>query len=264
MGMITLDDISQKGLIRSVSRAVTILMLFKDHDELGIANISKMLGIPKGTVHALVKTLAHHDFLEKNESTQKYRCGLEAFQLGMSFARRMDLRRIAAAELEKLCYKVDETVHMAVLVNGMCVNVDRFSPNKPFLLIPQTGSAIPAHCTATGKVLLSQLSEDQLNAVIEKCGLVKYTEYTIDNINTLKTHLKQVREDGYAISDQEAIIGLTCIAVPIRDNSGSIVAAISIASDTQSVANDNKKNDYIQMISETAVKISSYLGYNSQ
>lgn len=259
-----MDNNSPKGLVRSVSRALTILMLFKDHDELGIANISKMLGIPKGTVHALVKTLAQHDFLEKNESTQKYRCGLEAFQLGMSFARRMDLRRIAAAELEKLCYRVDETVHMAVLVNGMCVNVDRFSPNKPFLLIPQTGSAIPAHCTATGKVLLSQLSEEQLNAVIEKCGLDKYTDYTVDNIDALKKHLKMVRENGYAISDQEAIIGLTCIAVPIRDHSGSIVAAISIAGDTQSLTSNNKRNDCILMISESAEKISSYLGYNNK
>lgn len=259
-----MDDISQKGLVRSVSRAVKILMLFKEHDELGIANISQMLGIPKGTVHALVKTLAQHDFLEKNESTQKYRCGLEAFRLGMSFAMRMDLRRIAAAELESLCYRADETVHMAVLVNGMCVNVDRFSPNKPFLLIPQSGSAIPAHCTATGKVLLSQLSEDQLNAVIERCGLVKYTDYTVDNIDTLKKHIDQIRKDGYAISDQEAVIGLTCIAVPIRDHSGSIVAAISIAGDTQSITNNNKQHEYIEMISESAEKISSYLGYNSK
>ncbi len=258
------QDIDSRSGIQSVDRALHILKLFKEYDELGISMISRLLGLPKGTVHGLVKTLERNGFLEKNDKTQRYRCGMEAFKLGMSFAARMDLRRISANRAQKLCEEIQETVHLAVLMDGMCLNVDQFSPARPFLLIPQVGSAVPAHCTATGKVLLSQLNEEQLHAVIERSGLIGYTKYTVANIDDLQLQIQEVRDKGYAISNQEALLGLTCIGAPIKDYTGSITAAISVAGSTETVMKEGRRRKIIDAVIRAADDISSDLGFEKK
>lgn len=252
------------GAIQSVERALNILKLFKEYDELGITQLSQLMELPKGTVHGLVKTLEQNGFLEKTSETQRYRCGVEVFKLGMSIAVRMDVRRIASDRAQELCRLVQETVHLAVLMDGMCVNIDRFSPSKPFLLIPQVGSAVPAHCTATGKVLLSQLTDEQLQALVERNELSAYTEHTVTDLEALRRQLQQVRERGYAVSNQEALLGLTCIAAPIRDFTGSIAAAISVAGGTESVMEKERNRMIINAVTGTAAAISSDLGYEEK
>lgn len=252
-----------RGGIQSVERALDILTLFKENSELGITQISGILGLPKGTVHGLVKTLEERGFLEKDPENKRYRCGLEAFKLGISMAMRMDVRQIASERAQSLCNEIQETVHLAVLIDGMCVNIDRFSPLKPFMLIPQLGSAVPAHCTATGKVLLSQLNEEQLDAIIERSGLVRYTKYTITEIDILKEQLQEVRAKGYAISNQEALVGLSCMAAPIRDYTGAIAAAISIAGSTETIMEEKRFKTVVAATKAAADDISKKLGYES-
>lgn len=249
------------GGVQSVERALHILNLFKEHDELGITRIAEILNLPKGTVHGLVKTLVQNGFLEQNDQTQRYRCGVEVFKLGMSVARRIDIRHIAAERARKLCDATQETVHMAVLMDGMCVNVARYTPARPFLLIPQVGTAVPAHCTATGKVLLSQLNDEQLQAVIDHNGLQGYTRHTITDPAELRRHLEEVRRKGYAVSDQEALLGLTCLAAPVRDHTGTIVAAISVAGGADSIMEKEKLDWLLEAVITAAAEISSGLGY---
>ncbi len=249
------------GTIQSVERALNILKLFKDNEELGITQIASLLNLPKGTVHGLVKTLEKNGFVEQNEGNLKYHCGMESFKLGMISAMRMDLRRLASQRAQKLTDELEETVHLAVLMNGMCVIIDRFSPSKPFLLIPQVGSAVPAHCTATGKVLLSQMNDTQLKAVVERCKLDSYTKHTVTNLEELRQQLEEVRLKGYAISDQEALLGLTCIAAPVKDYTGSVTASLSVAGSSESFMEKGRKETVIAAVVEAAKDISSCLGY---
>lgn len=250
-----------KGSIQSVERALNILKLFKDNEELGITQIASLLNLPKGTVHGLVKTLEKNGFVGQNEENQKYHCGVESFKLGMNSAMRMDMRRLASQRAQKLTDKLEETVHLAVLMNGMCVIIERFSPSKPFLLIPQVGSAVPAHCTATGKVLLSQLNDDQLKAVVERCGLESYTKHTVTDLDKLILQLDEVRRRGYALSEQEALLGLTCIAAPIKDYTGSVTASLSVAGSSESFMEEGRTDEIIAAVIEAARDISSCLGY---
>jgi IclR family transcriptional regulator, KDG regulon repressor len=179
----------------------------------------------------------------------------------MISAMRMDLRRLASRRAQKLTDELEETVHLAILMNGMCVIIDRFSPSKPFLLIPQVGSAVPAHCTATGKVLLSQMNDTQLKAVVERCKLDSYTKHTVSNLEQLRQQLEEVRLKGYAISDQEALLGLTCIAAPIMDYTGSVTASLSVAGSSESFMEEGRTDNVIDAVVEAAKEISSCLGY---
>ncbi len=250
-----------RGNIQSVDRALKILKLFKHDDLLGISEISRKLDLPKGTVHGLVKTLERNGFLKKSEENQRYSCGVEAFKLGMSVAVRMDLRRIASQRARILCDEVQESVHLAVLLDGMCVNIEQFSPDKQFLLIPQVGSAVPAHCTATGKALLSQLQPEQLEAVIRRTGLPRYTQYTVTDERQLQRYLQEVRDRGYAVSNQEALLGLSCVGAPIRDYTGKVAAAISVAGSTESVMENGRHLFIVDAVRKAAADISSDLGY---
>lgn len=251
------------GGVQAVERALHILNLFKEYDELGITQMSEFLNLPKGTVHGLVKTLVQKGFLEQNELTQRYRCGVEVFKLGMNVARRLDIRRIAGERAGKLSDETQETVHLAVLMDGMCVNVARYTPARPFLLIPQVGTAVPAHCTATGKVLLSQLNDEQLQAVIDRNGLPGYTEYTVTDPAELRSRLDEVRARGYAVSDQEALLGLTCLAAPIKDHTGAIVAAISVAGGTAAITEKERLHWLIGAVITAGADISAGLGFES-
>lgn len=252
------------GSIRSAERALNILKLFKEEDEAGISEISRKLNLPKGTVYGLVKTLVQSGFLEKNEETRRYRCGVEIFRLGMRVAVSMDIRRISAECARKLCEEVREAVHLSVLMDGMCVNVDQFNPVKQFLLIPQVGSAVPAHCTATGKCLLSQLSDEQLQTVIKRVGLPRYTPHTITEETELRRQLQEIRDREFAVADQEALLGLSCVGAPIKDYSGKVVAAISVAGSTETVMKKERFREIVRAVKRAAGDIADKLGYEER
>lgn len=250
-----------KGGIQSIRRALAILALFKENKELGITQIANALSLAKGTVHGLVKTLESCGYLEQNPHNQKYSYGIEVFKIGLTFASRMDLREVATGHARKLCDDLDETVFIAVLLGGMCVIVDRYSPNRPFILVPQIGSSIPAHCTAIGKVLLAGITEIQLEKVIKTVGLASYTANTIVDLKKLKEVLEEVREKGYNVTHQEALLGLSCVAAPIRNHSGQVVAAISVSASTDSISSNKRLSKIIAKVISAAQDISTAMGF---
>jgi len=249
------------GSVQSVARAMKILKLFKTHEELGITQIAQKLNLSKSTVYGLVQALKVEGFLEKNSNNKSYICGLEAFKLGMSFASRMDLRNISAERARTLSEEVGETVHLSVMLGGRCINVARFNPDRLFMLIPQLGTFIPAHCTAMGKVLLASLNREQLHSTIKEVGLDNYTPYTITSLQDLENQLEKVRQQGYAVSNQEALLGLSCVAAPIRDYTGQVAAAISVAGSTESLMQKDRKEKTIHEVVKAALDISNRLGY---
>lgn len=259
-----MDSLSlSRGGIQSVKRALAILALFKEKKELGITQIAKELSLAKGTVHGLVKTLESCGYLRQNPDNQKYCYGIEVFLIGLTFASRMDMREVAARYSQKLCDDLNETVFVAVMLGGICVIVDRYSPNRPFIFVPQIGSSIPAHCTAIGKVLLAEITEIQLEKLVKTVGLAKYTANTIVDLEKLKEVLENTRRDGFNVTHQEALQGLSCVAAPISNHSGQIVAAISVSGSTESFGTKKRLHKIIEKVVTTARDISKAMGYES-
>jgi DNA-binding IclR family transcriptional regulator len=255
-----------KKLIQSVVRALKILEYIaeksnnKNDNLVGVTDVSEGLGLSKSTVHGLITTLEQMGYIHQDKFTSKYSLGIKLFELGQNFFDNMDLCKIAYPFISELSEKTGETVHLATLVEGEVLYLDKIDSPHAIGMLSKIGRRNYAHCTGVGKVLLSELSDNELNDIIDKKGLLKYTENTITNKKQLKEHLKQVQEQGYSFDLEEIEYGLHCIAAPIRDIRGNVIAAISISGPKTRLPIEKLKNS-IDDIKDSSRKISYNLGY---
>lgn len=248
-------------VIQSLARAANILehlAVHKGGD--GLSNISRGLGLSKSTTHSLITTLEKLGYVQQDQVTGKYALGLKLFELGQVVHASMDLRTIAMPHLHALAEKYQETVHLAVLSKGEVVYIDKVDSPRSIRIISQVGGRNPAHCTGVGKVLLAGLTEGELERVIREKKLQRFTANTITDPGELKTLLDQVRVDGYAQDQEEIEIGLSCVAAPVKNHSGTIIAAISLSGPTGRIANGSISELTVDIV-EAARLISGQLGY---
>ena len=216
--------------VQVLDRALGILeSLSKEGPELGPAELSEMLDLHKSTVHRLLMVLERHRLIERRPQNGKYRLGMRLFELGSQAVAQLDLRERAKPYLERVVSETGETAHICIL-NGdrmlSIVNVE--SPHT--LRTPSTvGQRTPLHCTSVGKTLLAFLPEDEADELITNCELTRYTDRTLTTRMKLKAELKLIRRRGYAMDNGEIEEGLRCLAAPVWDYSGKVIAALSIA-----------------------------------
>jgi DNA-binding IclR family transcriptional regulator len=212
--------------IRAVERALEVLLCFTGQTpELSMSQISEMTGINKSTVHRLLSTLERKRFVERDQSTGAYRPGLRLLQVASLAMEQNNLRRLAASFLQDLRDRFRENVNLAILDGADVVYVDVIEGSQRVKLAATTGQRLPAFCTASGKAILAFLPEDQVKHVLDR-GMPEYTPATITSIDRFFENLGQIRERGFAISDQEFEDGINAIAAPICNRP---IASISIA-----------------------------------
>lgn len=248
-------------MIQSVVRATSILeFLAANSDSETLANISRGIGLSKTTTYSLIRTLEQLGYVHQDQSTGKYSLGLKLFELGQVVHSRMDLRTIARPLLYELAKKYEETVHLAVLSKGEVVYIDKVDGSRSIRIASQVGGRNPAYCTGVGKVLLADLSPAEVDKAISTRKLEKFTAKTIIDPALLKEHLEKVRADGYALDEEEIEVGLSCVAAPIKNHRGQVVAAISLSGPTNRMASSTVQQITADL-TETARLISSQLGY---
>ncbi|KKM11419.1 IclR family transcriptional regulator [Clostridiales bacterium PH28_bin88] len=254
---------SQKtaNTIQSIDRAINVLECFTSgRHELGVTEISKLLELHKSTVHGILTTLEYRRYLEQNPETGKYKLGLKLFELGNLVQDGMDLKVVAGPFLQRLVEEHGETVHLVIMDQGEAVYIDKRDSHQSMRMVSQVGKRLPCHCTGVGKTLLAFLPEEQLEAVIREKGLARFTGNTITEPAALKEHLREVRQRGYAIDDQEITEGLTCVAAPIRNHTGNVVAAMSVAGPSIRMGRE-KIGGIIISVTKAAEELSEKLGY---
>ncbi len=248
---------------QALRRALSILNSFsQDNLELSLADISKSLSLPKGTVHRLLSSLRHQSFIEQNESNHKYRLGWRLFELGACVDTINILQKKAHPYLEELCEKSKETVHLAVLKDGDIFYIDKIIGAHRITIVTSVGLRLPSHIGGLGKSLIAFFPEEDLDKIFKGKPLMKFTKNTITDLDKLKLALKKVRESGFAIDNEEFEIGLTCVGVPIKDFTGKAVAAISISGPTLRM-NKDMMPYYIKLALEAGKKISTALGFKN-
>jgi IclR family KDG regulon transcriptional repressor len=251
----------QSRKIGSVQRAIDILNLF-DHQipELGTTEIARALGLHKSTTASLVSTLAANGFLNQNPETRKYRLGLRLVERAFAMLDQVEIRQIAYPCLQGLRDQWNETVNLAILDSADVVYIERMLGTKALGMRSEVGRRAPAHSTALGKALLSCFPIADVKAFVAAHGLPVATPKTITDPDKFYGELDQVREQGYAVDDEENEIGGRCIAVSIFDHTGKAIAAVSISAPTARLP----MSDVPQagaMVRETAKAISRGLGY---
>ncbi len=254
-----------KNLVQTIERLAFILDIIGQYPNgLSLGDLSREAGLPKGTVHRLVRSMAYFDFIRQDPTTKNYQLGFKLVDLGNRLLSQIDLRSEAHPYLIRLSESVKETIHLVVLDEDKALYIDKVNFHTSYSglqMISRLGSRIGLHCSSVGKVLLAHMENGEAEAIITKTGLTKRTANTITDPARLMRYLASVRKNGYAIDDEENEEGIRCVAAPIRDESGKVKAAMSISGPTTRITLDRIETDLKNRVRETANQISAKIGY---
>lgn len=217
-------------LVPAVARALDVLELFLESEApLSAPDVMRRLGLPRTTVHELVTTLAARSYLvAAPDQPGRYRLGVRTYQLGSRYAEQLDLAaegRQVAREVAQTC---DETVHVAILEDTDVIYIAKVDSTHAVRMVSAAGRRLPAHCTSVGKMLLASLPEAELDARLGG-ELAAMTPDSITDPAALRTALAAIRARGTAFEHRESNPDVSCVAAPVRDGSGRVVAALSIS-----------------------------------
>jgi IclR family KDG regulon transcriptional repressor len=248
-------------IIQAVERALKILDLFDEHEtELKITDISERMQLHKSTVHSLLKTLQVHGYIDQNPENGKYRLGMKLFERGNFVIHGLDVRKVAKRYLVDLSLKTGQTTHLVILDDKEGVYIDKVEGPMATILYSRIGRRIPVHSSAVGKVLVAFQPEEELRKILDGYQYVAQTPNTITNEQEFRKELEKVRQAGYAVDNQENEPGVRCIAVPIRNHTGQVVAAVSISTLVTRV-DDQMLMDFLAMLRPAAEEMSQQMGY---
>ncbi len=216
-----------KGGVQSLNRALDILeTLALQPEGLTLTELSHRVGLHKSTVHRLLSTLATRNYVEF--SGAGCRLGLRVADLGSRLLNSMELRTESAPLLRQLSHRLQRVVHLAVIDEGEVVYLDKVEPVESIRLYSSIGRRAPFHCTGLGKILAAHRSDDEVVAWVKQHGLPQKTAHTITDLDALQAELRRSRERGYAFDEVEHEENVRCVAAPIRDYRGLVIAGISV------------------------------------
>jgi len=249
-----------KARLSSVANSIRLLTSFSgDENELGITTLATRLRLAKSTVHRLAATLTSAGFLEQNAESGKYRLGVVLFELGALVRRRMDVANEARPKLRELLEKTGETVQLGIVDHYSVLYVYEMESRHAIRMAAAVGGRAPLHCTAVGKVLLAFQPADYVKQVIDR-GLTAHTAKTLTRREALLAMLEEVRLRDHAIDDEESESGLRAIAAPVRNHSGTVIAALGVAAPVQRMSK-KAMHSCVPSVIETANAVSARLGH---
>jgi len=220
---------NKKARVLSVDKAFKIINLFKEHEELSLIEISSMLSMPKTTAFALIATIEDHGFLNQDSVSGKYKLGLSVIELHNALSNRINIKDEAVVLLKPISEKYEKNVHITTLIRNEIIYLESIVPSGKMTIKTIVGSRAPANCTSTGKALLSCLSETELDGLLGKYPPQQLTPNSITDIGKLKAELDHIREVGYAIDNEESILGVRGVGFAVKNNSGKALIGISVS-----------------------------------
>ncbi len=251
-------EMDDRYLLQSVFNSLKILDLLSVEDELGVTEISKKLNLGKATVFRILYTLEKKEYITKTEQS-KYKLGIKFVNYGSIVLDRIDIISIVKPFLEKLRDKHNETTHMAVLNDDYnIIFMAKELSTSTIQMNSRIGGMMPAYCTAMGKALLAQLSDEELHQAIKTFDFKKSTAAGIKTSEELYKEIERIRLNGYSENLEESEAGLTCFAASIKEVKGKYLSAISISGPTGRMLKN--KAFLIKSVIKTASEISKVLG----
>lgn len=251
---------SEGRIIQSVARALNILELFENSAaDLSVTEIANKLDLSKSTAFGLISTLTHKGYLEQNPKDSRYSLGLKLLRLGGSVQRHSLIVRKAQPHMEKLVQEFSETVHLTVERNGMVVYIAKIQGAKAIFMQSAIGAENPMYCTAVGKCMLAFMDEARRERLIEQMlPFERRGPNTITDVEEFNKELLSIHDKGISIDDEEHVPGLMCIAAPIRNYEGEVIAAISISGAKAGISS-KMLSTISERIAQVANQISSEL-----
>ena len=212
----------------SIEKTIQVIDLLSNNPHgLRLSEISSMLNIHPSSTHHILRTLLPHDYVSQDGDSKKYSLGFRFVEIGSRILDNLDIRKIAGRYLRELHESCGEAVHLAILRDGHVIYIDKTEKPGGLSLATYIGFSTDAYAAAGGKVLLSELPPEDIMATYREMPLRVFGKNTITDVHRLLEELEKVRNQGYAIDDEEYYEGVRCVAAPIRAG-GRIVASLSI------------------------------------
>ncbi len=251
--------------VRVLDRAIGILTTLSDGEPRTPGQLSEAIELSNSTTFRLLASLAYHNLVQRNEESGRYSLGLACLYLARAYLLSSDLRREALPELEKLRDETTETVHLAVMDQMEVVYLEKLEGlHAVGLMSSRVGGRSPAHSTGLGKVLLAYAPVELVQAHYDAKTLERYSDRTITRLDELLEHLSEVRRQGYALDLGEHETEIRCIAAPVHDLRGEVVAAISVSGTSHRMDSVMDNPDFIDKVLQTARAISARMGCREQ
>lgn len=239
----------------SVKKAFKIIQMISDSSvNLGVSELAKRLKIGKSTVHGITSALEELGILVRDPIHKKYSVGYTLLELGRKAYARMELRDVARPQMESLMEKVGETVFLGIMNGDHITILDVVESRNEMKITSPPGTRLPLLAGATGKVFLSQFEERKANEIVKKMGLIRFTSKSVINPKNFLKEVEEAKKKGYAIDDEEYLLGVRAVASAIQAPSIP-PAAIWVVGFTSSL-NDPKMEKVILEIRKTAQGIS--------
>jgi IclR family transcriptional regulator, KDG regulon repressor len=247
-------------MLNTILKAGRVLSLFsREQPEWGIREMAEAMGIAKSSAHDLMSSLASIGLLSQTDD-RRYRLGWKLVELSEALLATTELRAAARDVMQELIDTYQETLHLAILDRGKVVYLDKLEGRQAIRVeLTGLGTRLYPHCSALGKVLLAHLAWDEVETLIDVQGLPGFTDNTITEPSKLRDELAKTREQGYAFDIEEIVPDLCCVAAPIQDHTGRVIAAISMS--VPAYRFQRSCGDFQRAIVHSGKIISRQLGY---
>ena len=263
MNKVLQDRSDNRYNIRVLDRTFGMLALLADGKPRSLQQLSREAGLSPSTTFRQLASLAYYRYVERDDQTGQYRLGIACLELARAYYEADDLRRTALPELERLRDETRETVHLAILDQTEIVYIEKLQGLHPIgLMGSRVGGRAPAYCTGVGKVLLAHQPLPVVKHYFIRRKLQRFTDNTITTYKDLIAELESVRSRGYALDHGEHESQVCCVAAPIFDLSGEVVAGLSISGPTDRMEPIERNRKMIENARQTASHISTKLGYS--
>jgi DNA-binding IclR family transcriptional regulator len=212
-------------------------------------------------VHRLLSTLADEGLLEQDPRSGRYRLSLSVFDLVGALPTQRSLHEAVLVSMTELRSRTGETVQVGVLDGRQVVYVERLDSPSTLRMFTELGRRNDAHCTSSGKVLLAFAPRDQVDRILRGWALPQVTEHTITDPKVLRSELRSIRQRGYAENREESELGIVSVAAPIRDDSGAVIASLSLAGPAERI--DPERLAFAEAVVTLARRVSRQMGWKA-
>lgn len=246
-------------MVQSLDRGMQILSILEQKGSAGVTEIAAELGVNKSTASRLLDTLKKHDMVQVDPATKKYRLGFRILYLGEGIKRNINVIATARPFLSQLCDELNESVHLCAFNNGTVYVVDQVRSKSVYNLSANVGMAEPLHSSSVGKCILAFKPPAMVEQLLKDYQFTAYTPRTITNLNDLMKHLAVIREQGYAIDNEELTPGVRCIAAPIYNYRGNVNYSLGVSGPTSHIK-PSTLDRYVSALLSASNQISVSLG----
>jgi DNA-binding IclR family transcriptional regulator len=256
-GVQTGEQPENKNSIQVIERMMSLLdALAQSNEPVGLKQLAQTTGLHSSTAHRILAAMTAGRFVERQDAGN-YALGIRLLELGNLVKNRINIREIALPFMQKLHEQIGESVNLGIRHDDEIIYIERTSSGRSLVrVVYLVGGRAPLHLTSQGKLFLAEDGPEKVREYAKRTGLPGVTPTSLTTLAALEKELDKVRRHAIAFDNEEAEIGLKCVAAPIRDDEGHIVAALSVSAPV-----DRHSPEWVDAVKAAADGISKALGY---